>query len=139
MAKIFRPSNRESKILSQIESSKERFRRMALSGIRDCLEPLSNSIATKLIESELVETTNKNGLEEQIAKCLDRLSHLDDFDIDYQCAPFRNVVPQPHVVSLYVTAFVIETVIDLKDVVDIFGSDEEIYNCINQQVAKHLP
>ena len=65
MAKIFRPSNRESKILSQIESSKERFRRMALSGIRDCLEPLSNSIAMKLVESELVETTNKNELEDQ--------------------------------------------------------------------------
>jgi len=139
MSKIFRPSNRESKILSQIESSKERFRRMALSGIRDCLEPLSNSIAMKLIETDLVETTNKNGLEEQISKCLDRLSHMEDFDIDYQCAPFRHVVPQPHVVSLFVTAFIIETMIDHKDVVDIFGSDEEIYNCINRQVKKHLP
>ena len=138
MPKIFRPSNRESKILSQIESSKERARRMAITGIRECLEPLSNAISSKLIEESLVETTNKNGLEEQVSKCLDRLSHMEDFDIDYQSAPFRHVVPQPHVVSLFVTAFIIETMIDHKDVIDIFGSDEEIYNCINQQVAKHL-
>ncbi|MFZ5569029.1 MAG: hypothetical protein ACOZF0_01400 [Thermodesulfobacteriota bacterium] len=139
MGKVFRPSNRESKILSQIESSKERARRIAISGIQDCLEPLSNAIASKLIEHELVETTNKNGLEDQILKCLDTMSHADDFDIDYQVAPFRNIVPHPNIVSLYTTAFVIEKVIHLKDTVDVYGSDEEIYYCINQQVIKHLP
>jgi hypothetical protein len=138
MPKVFRPSNRESKILSQIESSKERARRLALSSIQDHLESLSNAIAMKLVEDKLVETTNKNGLEEQIRNCLDKLSHADDFDIDYQNAPFRHIVPNPHVVSLYVTAFVIEKVINLKDVVDIFGSDEEIYHCINKQVSKYL-
>ncbi len=139
MAKVFRPSNRESKILSQIESSKERSRRRALGGIQDNIEPLSNAIAMKLVENKLVETTNKNGLEEQILKCLDELSHAEDFDIDYQNAEFRNIVPNPHVVSLYVTAFIIEKVINLKDVIDIFGSDEDIYHCVNRQVSKHLP
>ena len=139
MAKVFRTSSREASILSKIESSKEYARRMALKGIVDCIDPLSNAIATKLVESNLVETTNKNSLEEQINKCLDKLQHADDFDIDYQSAPFRHVVPQPHVVSLYVTAFIIEKMIDHKDVVDIFGSDEEIYHCINQQVTKYLP
>ena len=139
MAKVFRPSNRESKILSQIESSKERTRRLALMGIQEHIEPLSNAIAMKLVENKLVETSNKNGLEEQILKCLDRLSHAEDFDIDYQNAGFRNIVPNPHVVSLYVTAFVIEQVINHKDVVDIYGSDEDIYHCINRQVSKLLP
>jgi len=138
MPKVFRPSNRESKILSQIESSKERARKMALIGIQDHLESLSNAIAMKLVENKLVETTNKNGLEEQIQKCLDTLSHAEDFDIDYQNAPFRHIVSNPHVVSLYVTAFVIEKVINFKDVVDIYGSDEEIYHCINKQVSKYL-
>jgi hypothetical protein len=67
------------------------------------------------------------------------MSHADDFDIDYQIAPLRNLVPQPHVVSLYVTSFVIEKLLNDKDVVDIFGSDEDIYLCINQQVRKFLP
>jgi hypothetical protein len=139
MAKVFRPSSRESKILSKIESQKEYARRKALGGIRDCLEPLANNISSKLVESELVETTSKNALEEQITKCLETLSRSDDFDIDYKNAPFRAIVPNPNVITLYVTAFVIETLINHKAVVDIFGSDEEIYLCIHQQVARHLP
>ena len=139
MAKIFRQSTRESTILSKIESSKEYARRKAIAGLRDCDEPLSNAIAMKLIESNLVETTSKDTLEEEILKCLGRLTRAEDFDVDYQTAPFRSIVHQPHVVSLYVTSFVIETLINHKVVVDIYGSDEEIYRCINQQVTKFLP
>ena len=112
---------------------------MALQGIRDCVEPLSNAIATKLIDKKLVETTNKNTMQEQLSLCLENLSRSDDFAIDYAVAPIRNVVPNPHVVSLYVTAFVLEKLINHKDVVDIYGSDEDIYLCINQQVKKYLP
>jgi len=139
MAKVFRPSSREAMILSKIESSKEYARKKAINGVRDCLEPLSNAIAMKLVENSLVETTNKNSLEEQIKKSLDKLGHTEDFDIDYQTAPFRDIVSNPHVVSIYVTAFVIEKLINHKDVIDIFGSDEDIYYCINQQVIKFLP
>jgi len=139
MAKIFRPSTREASIISKIESSKEHARRMAISGVRDCIDPLSNSIAMKLVENSLVETTNKNSLEEQIKRCLDKLGRADDFDIDYQISPLRNLVPQPHVVSIYLTAFVLEQLINHKDTIDIFGSDEEIDTVINRQVNKFLP
>jgi len=103
------------------------------------MDALSNAIAMKLVESSLVETTNKNGLEEQIHSCLDKLTRAEDFDVDYQIAPFRALIPNPHVVSIYVTAFVIEQVINHRDTVDIYGSDEEIYFCINQQVKKYIP
>ena len=139
MGKVFRPSSRESGILSRIESNKEHMRRLAISSARDRADPLSNAIAMKLVENNLVETTNKNTLEEQIKGCLEKLGRLDDFDIDYQVAPYRKVVPSPQIVSLYVTSFVIEKLINHKDVVDIFGSDEEIYFTINQQVKKMLP
>ena len=139
MAKVFRTSTRETSILSKIESSKEYARRKAISSVRDKIEPLSNAIAMKLVESNLVETTNKNVLEEQIAKCLEKLGRSEDFDIEYKTAPFRNIVPHPHVVSLYVTSYVIETLINHKVVVDIYGSDEEIYSCIHKQVIKSLP
>lgn len=138
MAKVFRPSNRESRILSQIESSKERARRLAISNIQDNIDSLSNAVAMKLVDNKLVETTNKNGLEEQIRHCLDKLSRADDFDVDYKIAPFRAVVSHPNIVSLYLTAFILENVINHRDVVDIYGSDEEIYHCINKQVNKYL-
>ena len=139
MSKRFRPDNvGESKLISRIESSKEFERRKAVSGVAECVDALSNAIANKLVENQLVETNNKNALEEQISYCLDKLSHAEDFDIDFQVAPFRHIVAHPHVVSLYVTAFVIEQLIKHKDIIDVYGSDEEIYACIHRQVIKHL-
>lgn len=138
MPKVFRQSTRETSILSRIETSKEHARRIAINSVKDYADSLSNAVAMKLVESGLVETTNKNSLEEQIKGALTKMTRAEDFDIDYQVAPFRNLVPQPHVVSLYLTAFVIEHLIHHKDIVDIFGEDLEIYSCINQQVVKFL-
>ena len=139
MAKVFRPSSREANILSKIESSKEWARRQAIMKLKDVVDPLSNTIATKLIEHELIETKSKGGVEEQIHHCLEKLTHEDDFQVDYQIAPFRNLVPHPHVVSLYVTAFIIEKLINHKDIIDIYGSDEDIYGCVHRQIIKLIP
>ncbi len=139
MGKVFRPSNREASILSKIESQKEHARRRSIVSARDHVEVLGNAIAMKLVENKLVETTSKNSLEEQIVKCIETLCRADDFDIDYMVAPYRQVVQNPNVVSLYVTAFLLEKLINHKSVVDIFGSDKEIYGCIHKQVVKVLP
>jgi len=139
MSKRFRPNNfGEARLVSRIDSSKEYERRKAINAVSDNPEKLSNAISMKLVENDLVETTNKNSLDEQITYCLEKLIHADDFDVDYQIAPIRNIVSNPHIVSLYVTGFVIEQVIKHKDTVDIYGSDEEIYTCINRQVVKYL-
>lgn len=139
MAKVFRPSTREASIISKIESSKEYARRRAIGNLRDCLEPLASAVAMTLVEKSLVETKSKVSLQEEIQTCLETLSRADDFDVDYQISPFRNLVPNPHVVSLYATAFVIEKLIDHKDIIDIYGADEEIYSTINHQVQHYLP
>ncbi|MFZ3044985.1 MAG: hypothetical protein WA151_03655 [Desulfatirhabdiaceae bacterium] len=138
MAKVFRPSTRESSILSKIESSKDHMRKTAIYNIRDHIDELANAIATKLIENNFVETGSKKSLEDQVHGCLEKLSRAEDFDIDYQCAPFRGTLQQPNVVSLYITAFIIEQLIHHKDIIDIFGSDEDIYVCVNKQVIRYL-
>lgn len=139
MARVFRPSNRESKILSRIESNKEYQRRQALHLINQHLDAMSNTIAQKLVETGTVETTSKNSLEEEVKKTLDQLSRMEDFDIDYQIAPWRRLVHNPHVVSLYLTAWVLEKLINHKDVIDVFGEDIDVYQVLHQQVAKFLP
>ncbi|MCP4747855.1 MAG: hypothetical protein GY874_17220 [Desulfobacteraceae bacterium] len=139
MGKTFRPSHREASLLSKIESSKEQARRKALSAVRDHIDTLGNTISMKLVESKLVETNNKNSLQEQISKGLQTMCRAEDFDIDYLVAPYRHLVKQPHVVSLYLTAYLLEKLIDHKSIVDIYGSDNDIYACINKQVTKLLP
>ncbi|OQX62704.1 MAG: hypothetical protein B5M56_05525 [Desulfococcus sp. 4484_241] len=138
MAKVFNRGSREARLLSKIESSKEYERRTAIAKVRDISETLATAITSKLIEAGLVETKNQNSLEEMIHGCLEELTRADDFDVDYSIAPFRTITAVPNIVSLYVTAFVIEKVIDHRDTVDIYGSDEEIYVCINRQVTKYI-
>ena len=138
MAKTFRPSRGESRILSRIESSKERARQLAIQQTKNVLEPLSNALAMKLIENKLILTTSKEDIEAQIAASLEKLTRSDEFEIEYQIAPLRTLVPRPHIVSLYLTAFVVEQLINHRSVEDIYGSDEEIYNCINRQVSRFI-
>ena len=138
MSKVFRPSRGESRILSRIETSKERARKLAIEQARNVSEPLGNALAMKLIEEKLIQTTSKEDIQKQIAASLEKLARSDEFEIDYQIAPFRNLVPRPNIVSLYLTAFVVEQLINHRSVEDIYGSDEEIYNCINRQVTRFI-
>ena len=92
----------------------------------------------KLIEAHLIETNSKQDIQDQIAGALQRLIHSDAFEVDYQIAPFRNLVPRPSIVSLYLTAFVVEHLINHRSVEEIYGSDGDIYSCINSQVAKFI-
>ncbi|MBU8911561.1 MAG: hypothetical protein KOO65_09875, partial [Desulfobacterales bacterium] len=112
MAKIFYTGNREAKLLSKIESSKERERIRTISTIRDNIDTFSNKISMKLIETSLIETVSKSSVEEQIARCLDTLCKADDFDIDYTVAPFRTIVANPNIASLYLTTFIVEKLIN---------------------------
>jgi len=135
MAKMFYTGNRESKLLSKIESSKERERIKTISTIRENIDSFSNKVSMKLIEIGLIETVSKSSVENQIVRCLDTLCRAEDFDIDYAVAPFRALVSNPNIASLYLTAFVVETLINHKDVIDIYGSDDDIYFCIQKELT----
>ncbi len=137
MAKIFYSGNREAKLLSKIESSKEKERFKTLNAIRDNIDYFANKVAMKLIESGLIETVSKSSIENQIIRCLDTLIKSEDFDVDYTVAPFRTLVANPNIASLYLTAFVVEKLINHKDVIDVYGSDEDIYYCIHKELS-HL-
>ncbi|MCP3940772.1 MAG: hypothetical protein GY710_04730 [Desulfobacteraceae bacterium] len=135
MAKNFYTGNREAKLLSKIESSKERERIKTINSIRDNIDTFSSKVSMKLIESGLVETVSKSSIENQIARCLDTLCKAEDFDIDYMVAPFRSLVSNPNIASLYLTAFIVEKLLDHKDVIDVYGSDEDIYFCIQKELT----
>ncbi|MBF0302044.1 MAG: hypothetical protein HQK73_03310 [Desulfamplus sp.] len=138
MGKTFHVGNREATILSKIESSKERERYRSIQVIRDNVDMFSNKVSMKLVEDGLVETVSKNSIQEQIARCVETLCRAEDFDIDFQVAPFRTIVQNPNIVSLYITAFIVEKLINHKDVIDIYGSDEDIYHCIHKITNQFL-
>ncbi len=139
MTREHRPNARESAVISKLDHAKESQRYNALNLLRQNLDNLSDRTATKLIEERLVDTTSKADLESQINFALQNLLTAEEFDIQYQIANVRTLVPRPHFISLYVTAYVIEKLIDHRCIVEIYGTDEDIYQCINRQVSKIIP
>ncbi len=139
MAREYRPNARESAVISKLDHAKESKRINALQLIRVHHEDLSSIIAIKLIEEKLVETTSKQELQQQIHYCLANLLNAEEFEVQYQTAGIRTLVPRPHFVSLYLTAFIVEQLIKHDCILDIFGTDEDIYHCVNKQVLKYIP
>ena len=138
MAREYRPNVRESSVISRLDSAKEAARAEAINRLYEVREDLANRIAMKLIEKELIETKNKKELERQLSGCIKILISSEDFDVQYQIAPFRTLVKRHNFVSLYITAFIIEKLINHRTIVDIYGTDEEIYECVNSQVNRFI-
>ena len=136
MAKDYRPNVRESSVISRLDSAKEAARSAAINRLYEVGEDLANRIAMKLIEEKLIETKNKKELERQLAGCIKTLISAEEFDVQYRIAPLRTLVRRPNFISLYLTAFIIETLINHRSIVDIYGTDEEIYECVNSQVIR---
>lgn len=139
VSREYRPNARESAVISKLDHEKESQRYNATNLLRQHLDALSNKIATKLIEERLVETTSKDDLESQLHFAMETLLTAEEFEIQFHIANIRSLVPRPHFVSLYVTAFIIEKLIDHRCIVEIYGTDEDIYHCVNRQVVKLIP
>jgi hypothetical protein len=139
MAREYRPNVRESAVISKLDHAKESQRANALNLLRHHIDELSDRITMKLIEERLVETLSKDEMERQIHICLETLLSAEEFEIQYQVAGMRSLVPRPHFVSLYVAVFIVEKLIDHKAIVEIFGTDEDIYSCVHRQVLRFIP
>ena len=139
MAREYRPNVRESAVISRLDHARESQRNNALHLLRENMDELSDRISMKLIEDRLVETRSKQELDEQIGYMLDSLLHAEDFEVQYQTAKLRDLIARPHFISLFVTAQVVEKLIDHECIIEIYGTDEDIYNCVNKQVMRLIP
>lgn len=139
MAREYRPNVRESAVISRLDHEKESQRANALGLLRDHLDELADRITISLIEERMVETNSKNELNRQIHDTLENLLNAEEFEVQYYTANVRTLVPRPHFVSLYLTAFIIEKLIDHKCIVEMYGTDEDIYQSVNKHVMKFIP
>ena len=138
MAKEFSTNYREERLLNRLDSSKDHLRDRQIQDIRKNIESVANHLAQKLIDDQLVVTTNRGELVRQLLACCQELGNAKDFDINYRIAPFRSLVRNPNFISLYITAFVVETLVNNPDIEDIYGTDEEIYRALNSVISRFV-
>jgi len=136
MSGDFYANYREETMISRLESSQQSAWGQQLSQLSNCTDELARRLSMKLVDNMFIETNNLHEIKKEVANCLGELLRAEDFDIQYVIAPLRNLISRPNRVSLYITSFIIEQLINHRSVIDIFGTDEDIYNVINQEVTR---
>lgn len=115
------------KTIRSIDRKREQERRFMLQKSKENAEELATKLVQRLLDKGVIETTSTQILQNVFAEQLRRLSSLEDFDIQIKVAPIRTIVPDPNIVSLYLTQFIIEDLIDHSAIQDIYGEDLDIY------------
>ncbi|MBM9605232.1 hypothetical protein [Desulfopila inferna] len=119
------------KTIRAIDRKREQERRKMFILARDNSETLATKIVQRLIDRKNIETTSVESIQKVFEKQLRKLVDLEDFDLQLKLAPVRTLVQDPNIVSLYLTQFIIEDLIEHGDIQDIFGEDLDIYRSLD--------
>lgn len=119
------------KTIRAIDRKREQERRKMFILARDNSETLATKLVQRLIDRNIIETTSSDSIQVVFEKQLRKLVDIEEFDLQLKLAPVRTLVQDPNVVSLYMTQFVIEDLIEHKDIQDIFGEDLDIYRSLD--------
>jgi hypothetical protein len=121
------PNNATDKTIRSIDRKREQERHFMLQKARENADELAAKLVQRLIDKGIVETTSVQSLHDTFEEQLKQLANLDEFEIQLKVAPVRTLVPDPNIISLYLTQFIIEDLINHSAIQDIYGEDLEIY------------
>jgi hypothetical protein len=121
------PNNATDKTIRSIDRKREQERHFMLQKARENADELAAKLVQRLIDKGIVETNSVQGLHATFEEQLKQLANLDEFEIQLKVAPIRTLVPDPNIISLYLTQFIIEDLINHSAIQDIYGEDLEIY------------
>ena len=139
MARVFNNNAATDKTIRAIDRKREQERRFMLSQAFKNAEELSTRLVQRLIDQHIIETTSDQTMRELFTNQLRLLSNMEDFDIQFKITPLRNLATDPNFISLYLTQFIIEDLVDHPKVQDVFGDDLDIYRTVDSILRKIRP
>ena len=99
------------------------------------LDEIHSRLSQALLMEKIVETESSAILSDLLLKGLKRILKTSEFDFKYFIAPIRNIVPRPNPISLFMTQYILEDVVNDPNVIDVYGTDQEIYKVVNSVVS----
>lgn len=139
MARHINPSNSTNKTIDAIDRKRERERQFMLKKSRELAPELAISLVQRLLDLHIIETNSVHAIQEVMEKQLQQMSDLEEFDMQFKIAPIRNLTQDPNVISLYLTQFIIEDLINHTNIQDVFGDDMDIYRAVDSVLGKIRP
>jgi len=126
----------QDKILSRLERQQQQKAYQRDRFLRFKLPEIHNRLSQTLLMEKIIETDNPGAISEEILKGLKQAMRSSEFDFKYFIAPIRDLVPRPNPHALYMTQYIMEVLINHPDVIEIYGTDQEIYKVVNDVFSK---
>ncbi len=124
-------TNATDKTIRAIDRKRERERRFILNKARDNAEEFATRVTQRLIDREVLEINSVQDVRDTFVRLIKSLPEMEDFDIQLKIAPIRTLIPDPNILSLYLTGYIIEDLIENPAIEDVFGEDLDIYRAID--------
>ncbi len=132
MAKVKVSANRTTeKTIRTIDRRREQERRQMFRHAKEHAEQLALRLLQRLVDLQTIEVAATTKIREALVEQLQSLGSIDDFDFQMKIAPVRTLVQDPNVISLYLTQYLVEDLIDHPDMTDIYGDDLDVYRAID--------
>lgn len=100
------------------------------------LSEIHTRLSQALLMEKIIETDNPTAISNLILQGLKKTMKINEFDFKYFIAPIRNLVPRPNLYSLYITQYIMEVIINDPAVIDIYGTDLDIYKVVNNVMTQ---
>lgn len=139
MARSHNPNSATNRTIDALDRKRERERWFLLSKARDNAAELTTMLVQRLIDEHIIETNSDKAIREAVEKQLKSMVDMDEFDMQFKIAPIRSVTQDPNIISLYMTQFIIEDLIDHPNIQDVFGDDSDVYKAVDSVFSKIRP
>ena len=139
MARHLNPSRSTNKTIDALDRKRERERRFIFGKARENAQELAVKLVQRLLDEHIIETNDVRSIQTGVERQLREPADMEEFEIRLKTADIRTLVPDPNVLSLYLTAYVIEDLIDHPNIQDVFGDDLDVYKAVDSVLGKIRP
>jgi hypothetical protein len=139
MARHINPSGSTNKAIDALDRKRERERRFILSKARDNAPELAIKVVQRLLDEHIIETNDVHAVQAGFERQLREPAEMEEFEIRLKVADIRTLVPNPNILTLYLTAYIIEDLVDDPKIQDVFGDDMAIYSAVDAVLSKIRP
>ncbi len=133
------PYGAGNKAVNAIDRKRERERRYMLKKAYEMADELAMHLVQRLLDKKIIETDSLDDVRRSVSNELQKLQDLEDFELQYKTSPLRQLTANPNFVSLYITQYIIEDLIDHPKIDDVYGDDTDIYKAVDSILDRIRP
>jgi len=126
----------QDRLINRLEKKEKResFRRDRFFKFK--LSEIHSKLSQAILLKKIIETENSQAISDLIMQGLNKAYRSNEFDFKYFTAPIRTLVPRPNPYALYLTQYILEVIINDPHVIDVYGTDLEIYTLIDGIISQ---